>query len=211
MRALLKNRDLMEQATLASSQAASPTSAPTSAPTVPGRAAASVQAPAPSAANTNSDAVPEDEVDYEAESEIECVESEAFDVDSQQSQLTALFDISQDDDKEEGETVPLHEMPLYLRVPRGEFRSECETTNISRVFDKDDEISITMPLRSMPGSRSSRYRIPRRPNKREGAVVAETIRKPGFMTDRMMDLIQNAVMVSGHCYYYCYYYSFYSY
>ena len=203
MRAVLKNRGLMVQATLASSEAASPTSAPTSASTVPGRAAASDQAPALSAAMSDSDVVPEGEIDYE----IEFDESETLGLDSQ---LTELFDISQDDDKEEGVTVPLHEMSLYLRVSRGEFRSECETTNISRVFDKDDEILITMPLRSMPRSRSSRYTIPRLSNKRKGAVFVETTRKPGFMTDRLMDLIQNAVVVSGHCYYYCCYYSFYS-
>ena len=63
------NRGLVEQATLASSQAASPTSAPTSAPTVPGKAAASDQAPAPSAAMSDSNMVPDTDLDYEVRAE----------------------------------------------------------------------------------------------------------------------------------------------
>ena len=189
------NRGLVEQATLASSQAASPTSAPTSAPTVPGKAAASVQAPAPSAAMSDSNMVPAIDLDYEYDSDM----SETLGLDSQLTQHTELFDISQGEDADdvEGVTVPFYEMSLYLSVRHGEFRLACEQTNISRFFDKDDDLSITMPVQTR--ARRVKYTIPKKPpkSKTKGTgVVATTTRKPGYMTDRLMDLIQNAVMVS---------------
>jgi hypothetical protein len=199
MRALLKNRGLMEQATLASSQAASPTSAPTSAPTVLGKAAASDQAPAPSAAMSDSNMVLDTDLDYEAESEYDSDKSVTLGLDSQLTQHTELFDISQGEDADdvEGVTVPFYEMSLYLSVRHGEFRLACEQTNISRFFDKDDDLSITMPVQTR--ARRVKYTIPKKPpkSKTKGTgVVATTTRKPGYMTDRLMDLIQNAVMVS---------------
>ena len=140
--------------------------------------------------------VPAIDLDYEYDSDM----SETLGLDSQLTQHTELFDISQGEDADdvEGVTVPFYEMSLYLSVRHGDFRLACEQTDISRFFDKDDDLSITMPVQTR-ARRAVKYKIPKKPpkSKTKGTgVVATTTRKPGYMTDRLMDLIQNAVMVS---------------
>ena len=188
------NISVVKQATLKASQPASSSTRASqgkSPSAVDGTAVASDHTPPvdPSASNE----VDVTELDYGSDGSDR---SSTLGLDSQPTQMTQLLEITQveDDDKEEGASVPLHEMSLYLRVCSGEFRSACDNTDISRFFDKDDERSITMPEET---SRVRSGRIPRNNNPSTGV---ETTRKPGYMTDRLMDLIQNAVMVSGHCY-----------
>ena len=193
------DRSRMARATaLASGQAASPTCAPQDNPPPTKRGIAVASDQAPSAVMSSSNVVPDTEVDYESDLDSDSDKSVTLGLDSQQTQQTELFDISQGEDADDvaGVTVPFYEMSLYLSVGHDEFRLACEQTNISRFFDMDDDLSITMPVPTR--ARRARYTIPKKTpkNKTKGTAVVATTRKPGYMTDRLMDLIQNAVMVS---------------
>ena len=192
------DRSRMARATLASGQAASPTCAPQDNPPPTKRGIAVASDQTPSAVMSSSNVVPDTEVDCESDLYSDSDKSVTLGLDSQQTQQTELFDISQGEDADDvaGVTVPFYEMSLYLSVLHDEFRLACEQTNISRFFDMDDDLSITMPVPT--GARRFKYTIPKKnpKNKTKGTAVVATTRKPGYMTDRLMDLIQNAVMVS---------------
>ena len=65
---------------------------------------------------SSSNVVPDTEVDYESDLDSDSDKSVTLGLDSQQTQQTELFDISQGEDADDiaGVTVPFYEMSLYL-------------------------------------------------------------------------------------------------
>ena len=165
---MLMDRSRMARATaLASGQAASPTCAPQDNPPPTKRGIAVASDQTPSAVMSSSNVVPDTEVDYESDLDSDSDKSVTLGLDSQQTQQTELFDISQGEDADDvaGVTVPFYEMSLYLSVGHDEFRLACEQTNISRFFDMDDDLSITMPVPTR--ARRAKYTIPEKKTKEQ--------------------------------------------